>query len=271
MRALVILAVVVAGFAALAWGGQRRLLYFPSPVVPVDLPDGVEEVVLATSDGLDLQAWFLPAGGRTDDLVGATIVLFHGNGGNRVARLPLARKLSRAGAEVLVVDYRGFGGNPGSPSSDGLALDARAALDWVAARPDLDRDRVVLFGESVGAAVAIEVAVQRPPAALVLRSPFTSLADVTRVHYPVVPAWFLRDGWPSVDRMAEIDVPTLVVVGDADTTVPVEQSRAVAEAAAGPGTFEVVPGADHNDPALLHGRLVVDLVVAFLVEHLPDG
>lgn len=263
-----VLVALVGGLVLLAWVGQRRLLYFPSDVVPARSPADVEEVVLMTSDGLDLRAWFVPSDGD-GDLAGTTMVLLNGNGGNRVGRLPLARRLSAAGTAVLVVDYRGFGANPGHPSASGLALDSRAAVDWVASRPDLDRDRVVYYGESLGAAVAIELATDHPPAALVLRSPFSSLADVTAVHYPVVPTWFLRDRWPSVERMAAIDVPTLVVAGGSDRTIPVEQSRLIETAAAGPSILVVVDGADHNDPVLLAGDPVLDAVTDFLAHDLP--
>lgn len=270
MRAIVILAVVVAGFVLLAWGGQRRLLYFPSQVVPAAPPTDVEEVSLRTSDGLDLQAWFVVVeDGHGTALADTTVIVFHGNGGNRVGRLGLARRLADAGASVLVVDYRGFGDNPGRPSADGLALDARASLDWVATRSDLDRDRVVYYGESLGAAVAIELATDHPPAALVLRSPFSSVADIAREHYPVVPAWFLRDRWPSVDRMATISVPTLVIAGGSDRIVPVEQSRRIEAAATGPSTLVVADGADHNDWVLLDGDPVLKAVADFLSHHLP--
>ncbi len=266
-----VLLVLAGSFVALAWIGQRRLLYFPSQVVPTDVPHGVERAGLTTADGLDLVAWFVPAT-RTDGAWlprGTVVAVLPGNGGNRVGRLPLARRLAAAGASVLLVDYRGYGGNPGRPTATGLARDTAAARRWVAARRDLDDTRVVLLGESLGTAVAVESAADDPPAALVLRSPFTSLADVAAHHYRVVPRWFLRDRWNTVDRIRDLDVPTLVVVGTGDRVVPPAQSRRV-HAAAGPrGHLAEVADAGHDDPALVAGPSLVATVVAFLAEQLP--
>ena len=166
---------------------QRRLIYFPSPgPVPsaATLLPGGRDVVLDTEDGKRLGAWYLPATGGQP---GPAVVVFNGNGGDRSGRAQLAVGLSRLGMSVLLFDYRGYGGNPGPPSEKGLAADARAAQAWLAAQPEVDPDRIVYFGESLGAAVAIGLAMERPPAALVLRSPFTSLAEVGRVHYPWLP------------------------------------------------------------------------------------
>src|SRR5690606_27765101 len=123
----------------------------------------------------------------------------NGNGGDRSMRVPLASALNRMGLSVLLFDYRGYGGNPGSPSEEGLAADARAAQAWLAAQPGVDQ--IVYFGESLGGAVAVRLAVERSPVALILRSPFTSLADVASVHYPWLPVRrLLLDRYPSIDR-----------------------------------------------------------------------
>jgi len=171
------------------WGLQRRLIYFPSPgpVPPATAvsPTG-RDVVLETDDGIRLDAWYFP--GR-----GGAMLVCNGNAGDRSMRAGLAVAFNRAGFSVLLFDYRGYGGNPGDPSEDGLAADARAAQQWLARQPDVDPRRIAYFGESLGAAVAVGLAVQSPPAALVLRSPFTSLPDVGAVHYPWLPvSWLLR-------------------------------------------------------------------------------
>lgn len=123
-----------------------------------------------------------------------------GNAGNRAGRVPLATALRRLGLSVLLVDYRGYGANPGTPSQDGLLADARAAADWLTAREDVDD--VVYLGESLGAAEAAGLARERTPAALVLRSPFTSLVDMARTRYGPVPRWLLRDLAPIASRWA---------------------------------------------------------------------
>jgi fermentation-respiration switch protein FrsA (DUF1100 family) len=245
------------------WGLQRRLIYFPSPV-PVPsaaavLPTG-RDVVLDTEDGIRLGAWYFP--GR-----GGAVLVCNGNGGDRSMRVELGVALNRMGLSVLLFDYRGYGGNPGRPSEEGLAADARAAQAWLAAQPEVDSDRIAYLGESLGAAVAVGLAVQRPPAALVLRSPFTSLADVGDVHYPWLPIRrLLLDRYPSIERIASVHAPLLVIAGDRDDIVPLSLSRLLYDAAVEPKRFVLVPGAGHNDPELLDGGLMLDEIERFLSE-----
>ena len=246
-------------------GWARRFIYFPDDRVPPRDPPGVagKGVSLRTADGLELSAWHLPAPG------GTAAVLCNGNAGNRVDRLPLSAGLQRRGVAVLSVDYRGYGGNPGAPSEDGLIADARAAADYLSARPETSR--LVYFGESLGAAVLIGLAERRPPAALVLRSPFTSLLDVARAHLPVVPKGAIGDRWDSIGRIASLDVPLLVVAGTADTIVPYAQSVRLFEAAPGPKRLVTFEGADHNDPALTFGARLLDETARFLRDVLGAG
>jgi fermentation-respiration switch protein FrsA (DUF1100 family) len=218
-------------------------------------------VVFTTDDGLTLSAWWVPA---ADSPNGSTIVVFHGHGGNRADRVPLARALTGRGFGVLLMDYRGYGGNPGSPSEAGLLLDAKASIAYVGSRPDVEADKVVYFGESLGAAVALAVAQKHPPSALVLRSPFTSLPDVASVHYPYIPTGLLRDRYPSIDTIGTLDVPVLVIAGSQDTIIPIAQSRELFDAAPEPKRFVIIDGADHNDAALSHGPELIDEVVSFL-------
>ncbi len=268
MQRLVMVVGIVAGSAlvllALVWIFQRSLIYFPTD----DLPDlalvlpNAEEVNFTTKDGLLLSAWLVPA---TADANGVTVVVFSGNAGNRGDRLPLARALTAVGYRVLLTDYRGYGGNPGKPTEDGLLLDAHAAVEFLEGRSDADGDRLVYFGESLGAAVAIGLAVEKPPAALVLRSPFTSLSDVASVHYPFLPtSLLLWDRFPNVERLQEIDVPVLVIAGSADRVVPIAQSRSVYKATSQPKELVVIDGADHNDNELAAGTGLVSAVAAFL-------
>jgi uncharacterized protein len=262
---MAIVTLVASGLVALLWSQQRRLIYFPSPgALPpaaTVLPNG-RDVVLETDDGIRLGAWYFPA--RTP---GPAVLVCNGNGGNRWLRTELAAALSRAGVSALLFDYRGYGGNPGRPTEDGLAADARAAQAWLAAQPDVDPNRIAYFGESLGAAVAVGLAVQRPPAALLLRSPFTSLADVAAVHYPWLPARrLLLDRYPSIERIASVSAPVLVIAGDRDDIVPASLSRRLFDAAVDPKRWLLVPGAGHNDRELLDGRQMMDAVERFLAE-----
>ena len=243
----------------------RRFIYFPDDRVPPRDPPGVEGegVTLTTADGLSLAAWYLPAGGDT------AAVLCNGNAGNRADRLPLSAGLQRRGVAVLSVDYRGYGGNPGSPEEDGLIADAAAAAEHLASRPGISR--LVYFGESLGAAVLTGLAERRPPAALVLRSPFTSLLDVARAHLPLVPQGVIDDRWDSLGRIASIQAPVLVLAGTADSVVPYGQSLRLFEAAPGPKRLVTFEGADHNDPALTFGTRLLDETARFLADVLGAG
>ena len=260
LAAVVVLVLLMAGLTGALWALQRRLVYLPdtSPVPPAaTLLPGAEDVVLRTSDDLELGGWWLSAG---DDA--PAVLVANGNGGARDLRAPLARALADHGLSVLLFDYRGYGGNPGSPSEDGLARDVRAARQWLldaGVRPD----RLLYLGESLGSAVVTELAVEHPPAGLVLRSPFTDLAAVGSHHYPFLPVRaLLRDRYPVAEGVARVQAPTTVVYGGADSIVPPAQSRAVAEAAADLRDVVEVPGADHNDLVLLDGPELVAAVVA---------
>jgi fermentation-respiration switch protein FrsA (DUF1100 family) len=261
--ALVVVAVVVllCGIVTgVLWALQRQLIYLPGgdpgPPAAWGLLEA-REVALETSDGLRLGGWYVDVG-----VDAPAVLVANGNAGHRGLRAPLARAVAEAGLSVLLFDYRGFGGNPGSPSEDGLATDVRAARDFLLDDAGVDPGRLIYFGESLGAGVVTELAVEHPPAGLVLRSPFTDLAAVGSVHYPFLPVRpLLRDRYPVAENVARIDVPTTVVYGEVDSIVPPSQSRAVADAAARLHRVVEVPGADHNDAVLLDGVAVVQAIV----------
>ncbi len=269
VRWLAILSLAALAVLGLIWIMQRRLIYFPTQAVPdaAALLPHIEEVTYPTEDGLTLAAWFVPA---TRAECSGTVVVFNGNAGNRADRTPLAEALAGRGYAVLLVDYRGYGGNPGTPSEEGLATDARGAVAYLRTRSGFDSDRLAYFGESLGAAVALGLAEHQEPAALVLRSPFTSLPDIGSTHYPFLPtSLLLWDRYPNLETIRGIDVPVMIIAGSADSIVPVGQSRELFEAAPGFKRLLVIDGADHNDFALTAGAQLVDEVVAFLDEVLP--
>lgn len=257
-----------AAVLALLWVGQRRLMYFPDGRVPAPRQvglAGVESVRFPTADGLELAGWFVPAGAQAN----ATVLVFNGNAGNRAYRAPLAAALAAHGLNVLLFDYRGYGGNSGSPTETGLAADARAARAYLADRPDVDAARLVYFGESLGTGVAVGLAAEQPPAALILRSPFTSMADVGAYHYPILPVrLLLRDRFASRDTIGRVRAPVLVIAGDRDDIVPLEHSRRLYDAAPSPKELVIITGASHNDDELLAGEELIQAIVRFL-DHEP--
>jgi hypothetical protein len=213
-----------------------------------------------TPDGIIRRVWVVPAVGEPK----ARVLVFNGNAGNMGHRLPLARSLAADGMEVVLFDYRGYGDTGGAPSEDGLLIDALAVAD-IAFDTDLP---VVYLGESLGGAVATGLATRFPPDALMLRSPFTSLADMARAHYPFVPTFLLRDRFPVEDQIGTLAVPVLVVLGTSDTIVPPELSRRVFEAASDPKDLVEMEGLDHNDPALGSGPELAQAAARFLDQSL---
>jgi fermentation-respiration switch protein FrsA (DUF1100 family) len=268
---LVALLAVVLLLVTLGYLFQRRLIYLPSsepvPAASAVLP-GTREVTYTTSDGVRLAGWYVPARDRDRSV---TVLVAPGNAGDRSLRAPLAAALRERGQSVLLLDYRGYGGNPGDPTEEGLALDVRAARAYLVNELGVPPNRLIYYGESLGAAVVTELATEHPSAGLLLRSPFVDLASVAAVHYPFLPVrTLLKDRFPVADTIARVHLPTTVVLGTADTIVPPEQSRTVARAAPGPTTVVEVPGADHNDAALLNGAQLIDAVDR-LASAVPDS
>ena len=266
MRRLVAPALVAITLLVVLTTLQRRAIYFPFGRVPPPSQAGldhVDEVTLTTEDGLDLGGWFVRP---SPPSAGHSVIVFNGNGGNRSMRAPLAAALARRHIGVLLFDYRGYGGNGGSPSEDGLALDARAAVRYVISRDDVEPANLAYFGESLGTGVAVRLATERRPKALILRSPYTSLADVGRYHYPFLPVGLLlRDRFPSKERIGRAGCPLLIVAAEHDGIVPAELSRSLYEAASHPKQLLMIENADHNDYEMLAGDRVMDAVAALLL------
>ncbi len=229
---------------------QRSMMYFPWSDAPVPAESGVPEmrpVRLVTADGLTLTSWYHPA--RTGQ---ATLVFFHGNAGHIGHRGFKARMFLDAGFGVFLVGYRGFGGNPGRPNESGLYADGRAALAYLAGS-GVPPARVVLYGESLGTGVAVQLAHEAaragaPVGAVVLEAPYTSVAAAAQVHYPYLPAyWLVKDRYASIDKIADIDAPLMVIHGTRDQIIPERFGREIFAAASEPKTALWLPKADHND------------------------
>lgn len=265
--AVVLLALFV--LTAIMYLTQRGSLYYPWPSAVAAAPSGAESIELLTDDGLRLGAWFIPATGSAEP--GPAVLVCNGNAGSRAHRLPLAEGLAERGYHVLLFDYRGYAGNPGSPTEEGLRADARAAARALSGRPEVDPERVAYYGESLGASVCGGLATELPPAALVLRSPFPSIVAIGRHHYPYLPIVeaLVWDRY-SLDRQLteEVRVPLLVVAGERDEIVPPRLSRRVFDAAAEPKRFVEVASAHHNDESLLAGDELLAALSAFLEEWL---
>jgi fermentation-respiration switch protein FrsA (DUF1100 family) len=223
---------------------QRSMMYPANQYRPAPAQLGVPEmqvVTLRTRDGLDLIGWYAPPRGER-----VTVVFFHGNGDFVGAYSGLARQLIDRGFGVLLTSYRGYSGNPGSPTEEGLYDDGRAALDFTEAR----KARVVLQGFSLGSGVAVQLATERKVAGLILEAPFTSAVDVGAAAYPFVPVrWLMHDRFDNMAKIGAIDAPILVTHGTRDEVVPARQFDELYDAIRAPKSRAVIEGATHVDLA----------------------
>jgi uncharacterized protein len=228
----------------------NALLYFPTKGIletPGDVGLDFRDVAIGTSDGERLHGWWVAA--RSQPV--AQVLLFHGNAGNVGDRVMHADLLASAGLDVLLFDYRGYGRSTGRPDEQGLYRDARAARG--ALLSESGGDRVAYLGESLGGAVALELALEHPPAGLVLQSTFTGVREMAAQHYPFVPARLVPEAFPSLRRIRALRAPLLVLHGDRDEIVPVQHGRALLDAAPEPKEIRVFPGLGHNDLVPLAG------------------
>jgi fermentation-respiration switch protein FrsA (DUF1100 family) len=247
---------------------QRRLMYLPNTAVPDLARSGVPEmqpVSLETEDGLTLLAWYRPPPAPRRPV----LVFFHGNAGHIGYRGYKIRPYLDASFGVLLVEYRGYGGNPGGPTEPGLYADGRAAMDFLD-RQGVAPDRLVLYGESLGCGVAVrlasERAANRPVGAVVLEAPFTSIAALAQRHYFYLPAyWLVKDRFDIESLIAEIGAPLLVFHGERDAVVPIGFGRALYAAAAEPKEAKWYAGGGHND---LHDNGAARDVIAFVERRL---
>ena len=226
---------------------DQFFVYHPEPWKDQDwkVRSGVplEDVWFQSGDGTKLFGWYVEA--QADRPV---ILWCHGNAGNIINRLENLRELYRIGLSVFIFDYRGYGRSQGKPSEEGLYQDALGAYDYLTRTRMIRPERIVVFGRSLGAAVAGEVAVQKPAAGLILESAFPSIGAVAKFHYGGVPVhWLLGANFALIDRLPQLSLPKLIIHGEKDDIIPLELGRQVFEAAKPPQSFYVIEGADHNN------------------------
>jgi fermentation-respiration switch protein FrsA (DUF1100 family) len=243
----------------------NSLLYFPTRTVahtPVAAGLEFRDVALATEDGERLHGWWI-MGSRPQ---AGHALLCHGNAGNVADRVPHAALLAAARLDVLLFDYRGYGRSSGRPSEAGSYRDARAAHRALLEQPGVDPSRVLYIGESLGGAIALALALERPPAGLILQSTFTSVRDLARLHYPFVPERLVPDAYPSLARISALPSPLLILHGDRDELVPLSHGERLFDAAPEPKRLHVVARAGHNDlvtrMGARYGTLIADWATA---------
>ncbi len=269
MRFLVGLLILVALFAGVRLSGMldRYFLYFPEPLAEQDwkavsgLP--LEDVTLKTTDGVSLHGWWIPAGPAD----APALVWCHGNAGNISNRLEHLAPLVKSGISVLIFDYRGYGRSEGVPSETGLYIDGEAALAHVLKERGVAPNKVVVFGQSLGSAVAAQLANQHADlAGLILETPFPSIIEAAHSLYGKhVPVEALLNARYDVGRrLAAVRMPVLVIHGDHDSILPLPLGRAVFEAANDPKEWLLIPGADHNDTFIVGGKTYYEALLGFI-------
>ncbi|KTC76992.1 alpha/beta hydrolase [Legionella brunensis] len=222
---------------------QRNLLYFPAKEVPsrkIFQAEDLQVVKFTTTDGIHLNSWYKPALANRP-----TILYLHGNAGHIGYRMPLVRQFLAKGFGVLLLEYRGYGGNQGKPTEQGLYQDAEAALNFLQ-QQDVAIEQIVLYGESLGTGVAIYMAIEHPVCAVILQSPYTSMTQVAYYHYPwiFIPPW---DKFDSLSRISQLKSPLLILHGESDAIVPYQQARELFANANEPKQLVSIPGKGHND------------------------
>jgi pimeloyl-ACP methyl ester carboxylesterase len=269
---------------------QRSLIYYPTRAHPLELAaTGVgrtHDIVATTEDDLQLHGWHVLRNGQIcpdreacDRMLAETdwlILFFHGNAGNRKGREFDCQLFGRLGGDVFIFDYRGYGENEGSPSEEGLAMDAHAIWNYATRERHVPPERIILYGASLGGGVATRLASElceagTPPGGLILRSTFSSMTDAASYHYPWLPVrWVLVDRFSSDARIKHVVCPILQIHGGKDTLVPIDLGRKLFDQAPDKSSngiekaFVEIPMADHNDVIHGHTKEVRDAVRAFV-------
>jgi fermentation-respiration switch protein FrsA (DUF1100 family) len=269
MTLLLTVALAYVGVLAAVYFGQASLLYFPGipsralTATPLDIGLAYENVTLTTDDGVQLHGWWIPHAQPR-----ATLLHLHGNAGNVSHRLELIRIFHALGLAVFIFDYRGYGRSQGKPSEEGTRRDTLAAWRHLTKARQIPPERVVLHGQSLGAALAAWLAARQRPGALILESAFTSVPELAAELYPWLPARRLaRFRYDTRAALATVRSPVLVIHSPQDEIIPYAHGQRLYETAGEPKAFLRLRG-DHNTGFLLSGREYVEGLDAFLREHL---
>ena len=233
---------------------EHMFLYFPDTAIimtPASMRLQFEDVSFKAADGTKLHGWYLPGE------PGQPLVLFcHGNAGNISHRVDNLRLLRELGLAVFIFDYRGYGQSAGKANEEGTYSDMRGALNWLQ-KQGWTPDRMIYFGRSLGAGVALQLALEQPPAGLVLESPFTSIKAMGQQHYPLLwllAGWALEARYDNLTKIGQLKVPLLIFHGERDEIVPAQMGRQLFQAAPQPKQLYSIPQAGHNDTYDVGGR-----------------
>jgi hypothetical protein len=249
---------------------EKGFIFHPERSNDSATPDvyGIEydDVIFRTGDGLNLNGWFVPGKKPSPDADLHTLLWFHGNAGNINRRLDNIKMMyERVPVNVFIIDYRQYGRSEGKVSEQGTYIDARAALAYLHSRKEINREKIIFFGRSLGSAVAVELALNEKCRALILETPFTSILEMGKKLYPFLPlSLLLKTKYDSLAKIRNIKVPILVMHGDKDDLVPFEHGKRLYDIANEPKEFYTIPGAGHNDTHIVGGDKYFDVIRNFV-------
>ena len=243
MAWLILIVAIVVGIPAVAWLAQDHLLFFPQPLTSTaHLPVRTSALEVVAADGAHLRGWIV-----TGSATPAPAVIYFGGNAEEISWTLADARWPREWS-IVGLNYRGYGASDGKPGERELTADALAIYDAIARRDDVDPRRIVVFGRSLGTGVAAHLAAQRGVAGAILVSPYDSMVAIGRTHYPWLPvSVLLRHRFEASADAKRDTMPLLAIVGTADSIIPLERSRALYDAWAGPKTWLAIAGADHND------------------------
>lgn len=243
---------------------ESRFVFFPDKRIeetPRDRGLAYEEIDLKTTDGLSLNGWWIPGTGSP-----LTILWFHGNGGNishRLNNIKLRHDL--IGTNIFIFDYREYGRSEGRASEEGTYRDGDSAIQYLHSRGDIDPTKIVFLGESLGSAVAVEMATRHGCAALILESPFLSIPEMAKAIFPFLPIGsFLQTRYDTFSKIGQVRAPLLIVHGENDEIVPFQHGQRLFEAAREPKEFYSIKRARHNDLYMVGGQAYLETLNRFL-------
>lgn len=244
-RFLLALALAFLGLIAMLIFAQRSFMYFPHIVGIPDIAHApwMNEFKVTTSDGLTLKAWFVPPRKNKP-----TIIFFHGNGSNvEMTSTYKAPYLINAGYGILAAEYRGYSGNPGKPTEEGLYKDARAQIDWLAKEHNIKEDDRIIYGESIGSGVAVQMATEYNAKALILDVPFSSALDIAKAQFFFVPflSKLMKDKYMNHEKIGKVYMPVLIGIGGRDHVVPMRFGKKLFKAANEPKILKIYDNASH--------------------------
>ncbi len=253
MNWLIILLGMYVLFALLLRWREPHMLYYPDRAIrqtPDNLGWKFDDITLTESDGIRINGWLIPALISTSAHPPPTLLFFHGNAGNISDRLDKLGEFRSLGVDVFIIDYRGYGRSEGAPNEQATYHDAQAAYEYLTKERHIDPRRLVLYGESLGAAVAVDLAAKQPVGGVILEEPFTSVADVGQKLFPFMPLRLLvRNKYDTLSKIASINAPLLIFHSPEDEVIPYPQGRRLLAAAQEPKTFVELHG-PHNEAYL---------------------